>query len=95
MKCINVIGQSNCLLPILGVSLAGIRRSFVLITFSRSYESRSNSRVKALKNITYGFKREFLHDFKVKNAAVNYLRRVCSRQNLTCRLQIRPQGPVT
>ena len=26
-----MIGQSNCLLPILGVSLAGIRRSFVLI----------------------------------------------------------------
>ena len=31
LKCSNVIGQSNCLLPILGVSLAGLRRSFVLI----------------------------------------------------------------
>ena len=30
-KCSNVIGQSNCLLPILGVSFEGIRRSFVLI----------------------------------------------------------------
>ena len=31
LKCSNVIGQPNCLLPILDVSLAGIRRSFVLI----------------------------------------------------------------
>ena len=32
-----------------------------------------NPRVKALKNITYRFKREFLLNFKVKNAAVNHL----------------------
>ena len=31
LKCSNMIRQSNCLLSILGVSLAGIRRSFVLI----------------------------------------------------------------
>ena len=56
LKCSNVIGQSNCLLSILGVSLAGIRRRFVLIlpntdpwnksvanTFSRSHECRSIS----------------------------------------------------
>ena len=30
-KCSNVNGQSNCLLPILGVSLARIRRKFALI----------------------------------------------------------------
>ena len=31
LKCRNVIGQSNCLLTILGVFLAGIERSFFLI----------------------------------------------------------------
>ena len=31
LKCSNVIGQRNCLLLILGISLAGIRRSFVVI----------------------------------------------------------------
>ena len=50
LKCGNVIGQSNCLLPILGVSLAGIRRSLFLILpnvgpwnklRTLSYESRS------------------------------------------------------
>ena len=30
--CSDAIGQSNCLLPTLRVSLAGIRRSFVLIS---------------------------------------------------------------
>ena len=55
LKCSNVIGQLYCLLPILGVSLAGIRRSFVLILpnigpwnklqtlFQGPYESRSNA----------------------------------------------------
>ena len=50
LKCSNVMGQSNCVLPILGVSLGEIRSSFVLIlpnqivkTFSRSLESLSNS----------------------------------------------------
>ena len=54
LKCSNVIGQSNYLQPILGVSLAGMRKSFVLILpnigpwnklrtlFSRTYEGRSN-----------------------------------------------------
>ena len=55
LKCSNVIGQSNCLRPILGVSLAGMRRSFLLILpnigpsnklrtlfVSRTYEGRSN-----------------------------------------------------
>ena len=32
-----------------------------------------NFSVKALKNKTYWFKREFLQNFKVKNAAVNHL----------------------
>ena len=33
-----------------------------------------HSRVKALKNITYSFKREFLNNFKIKNALGNVSR---------------------
>ena len=57
-----------------------------------------DSIVKALKSITFRFKRDFLQNFKVKNTAVNLLPQEGNQPSEEVepqRLQTRPQGHVT